>query len=374
MRALMRWVNRWMFCAYTAAPADLAVYRIAYAAFVLLAMAPVGLWLRGLPDAFFSPPVGVAALAHGFPPHGVMLALNAALVAALAMLLVGWRTPAASVATGVLLLALKSWEYSTGKINHDILLVVLPLLLAYSGWGGAFSVDAARRPVPAPERPRPSWPLALMAFTVGLAMFSAGALKLVSGWLDPATHSTYGHLVVNNMGAGRGTWLSALALSTDAGWLWEPADWVATVLELAFLPAMLHPRAMRVAMALACLFHLGVWLLFSIVFDANVLAYAAFVPYAALLARSPRLRALLARPPRRGTAVAAGAAALVLGAAGIGAGRPLEEVLHLQLHEIPVLAAAIVSIAYLARLLRASARGPAAADPAPAAVPADPGD
>jgi hypothetical protein len=341
-----------MFGAYTAAPADLAVYRILYASYLLLAVVPVGLWLREMPGAFFSPPVGAAALASGFPPEGVVLGLNAALAAAAALLLVGWRTPAASVATGALLLALKTWEYADGKINHDVLVVLAPLVLAGSGWGAALSMDAARSGELHPDRPRGSWALALLAFITGLAMFAAGALKLVTGWLAPGSLSTYGHLVLNGVAIGRDAWLAGAAVKVHSAWLWEPADWVATLLELSFVAAMLHPRALRVAMAAACLFHAGVWLLFDIVFSANVLAYAAFVPYAALLARFPRPGGVPAWPLRRMAAAALGCAAVVLGVAAMALERTVEDALRLQLHEAIVVAGGVVGGVYLGRSAR----------------------
>jgi hypothetical protein len=349
MRRLTAWLDRRMFATYTAAPADLAVYRVFYGTYVLLALAPVGLWIRGMPDAFFAPPPGLAVLADGFPPAWVMPALNAALIVAAALLTVGWRTPAASLATGTLLLLAKSWEYADGKIDHDILIVIAPLLLAFSGWGGAWSVDARSRPVPAPRRPRPSWPLALMAFAIGLAMFSAGAIKVLTGWLDPAVHATYGHLVFNTMVTGRETWLSGVMLASDAAWLWEPADWSITLLEVGFLGAMLHPRILRIALSLGCLFHLAVWLLFDIVFVANVVAYAAFVPWWTLASRFAAPRPAFA-PPRR-VLYAGCAAAMAVGLAGLAVGEPPEARLGLQLQEAVVLAGAATGAAYLLRAL-----------------------
>lgn len=348
MRGLTARVDAWIFGAYRAAPGDLAVYRIGYAAYLLLAVGPVGLWVDAAPRAFFNPPPGLAALAADFPRAGFLLALNLALVALSGLLLVGWSTPAVSVATGVVLLWIKTWEYADGKINHDILLVLVPLLLAGSGWGNALSVDARRAPSPDPLRPRSTWTLALAAFVTGMAMFGAGALKLMTGWLDPATHATYGHLVVNNMGAGRGAWLSGYALAWDAPLAWEAADWAATVLEAGFLLALLRQRWMNTALALACLFHLAVWLLFDIVFSANVLAYGAFVAWSRLLPA----RALAAGgAPARGRTAALLLGAWAVGIAGVTVGVPLEHALGLQLQEILVVAGAVGGAAYLVRAL-----------------------
>lgn len=352
MRALIRWADSWMFEAYAARPMDLAVYRVLFAAYLLFAVVPSGLWVADAPSAFFSPPVSLAALFGGFPPAWAMVALNAALAASACLLLVGWRTPGAAVCTGVLLLCLRSWEYATGKINHDILLVAVPLALAFSGWGRALSVDAARRPARAPHEPRPSWGLGLLAFIIGTAMFAAGALKLLSGWLSPATHATYGHMVLNVVSTGRDTWLSGRLLSTGSATAWEAADWGATLLEVGFAAAMLHQRAFRAALALACLFHLGVWLLFDIVFVANVVAYGAFVAYSPLLERLGLPRGAPGRPlGRRGAAMAIAGTTLV-GAAALWAGEPLESALRLQLEEVIIIAGALASAAWLLREAR----------------------
>jgi hypothetical protein len=338
------------------------VYRIAYALFVLLAVLPVAPWLGREPAAFFNPPPGPAALFAGFAPGGLVLALNCALAVLLALLLVGWRTAWASAGVGILLLALKSCEYADGKINHDILLVLTPLLLAASGWGRMWSLDAVRAPVADPDTPRPAWPLALLAFVIGLAMLWAGALKLVTGWANPAVHATYGYLVVSTRGAGRSTWLSALALATDSPLLWKPADWLTLALEVGFIATVFHPRTLRLALSLACLFHLGIWLLFDIVFSPNVVAYGAFVAWGrrpAAWFRGARI-AFRDGALRPGAAAGALAGVAAVAAISIAAGRPLEELLRLQLNEALVVAGAVVGARHLlatARATRARPRG-----------------
>jgi hypothetical protein len=351
MRSVIRTVDRWIFGAYHAAPADLAIFRILYSAYLLLSMVPTALWVDRMPHAFFSPPVGMTALVGGFPPAGVMAALNAGLVVVAGLLLVGWRTPTVSVATGVLLLAIKSVEYSDGKINHDILLVLMPLLLAGSGWGSALSVDA-RRGAPHPLRPRPSWALALTAFVIGWAMFGAGAIKALTGWLDPATKSTYGYLAANVLVTGREPPLGGPALGWNAPLAWEVADWAAVIMEVGFLLAMLHPRAFRSILAVACLFHLGVWMLFDIPYSA-VLMYGAFVAWSPLVARWEWGRRILVpgwAPSPWKAAVAVGAA-WCAGAVAVAAGAPLELLLHLHLQEMIILAGAAAGAVHLAHPL-----------------------
>jgi hypothetical protein len=105
---------------------------------------------------------------------------------------------------------------------------------------------------------------------------------VTSGWLDPTTDATYGHLARNYLFTGRETWAGGLALGIDSSWFWKPADWAAVALETGFLLAAIRRQWLCLWMALATLFHIGVLVLFAIPFSANVMAYGAFVGYTAL--------------------------------------------------------------------------------------------
>jgi hypothetical protein len=221
-------------------------------------------------------------LFSSLPPQAVLVGLNIPLALSLQMLLLGFHTRTASVATSVLLIVTNSFGYSLGKIDHDILLVLTPLILAFSGWGDAYSLDSLRRPSSQSDSPRGSWCLAMLALVIAIAMFTAGWTKLTSGWLDTNTHSAYGHLIINYAVTGRHTWLADYLLRIDSFWFWESADWVVTLMELGFLVAVFRARWMHFMLAIACLFHFGVWLLYDIVFMPNVVAYGAFVSYTSL--------------------------------------------------------------------------------------------
>jgi hypothetical protein len=317
---------------YDPRTADLAVFRILYASFILLAIIPVAAWLPLAPRAFFYPPIGLAALFTATPPPSVLLGLNALLSLFAAMLLVGWRTGVASAGTGVTLLVLDAWAYSLGKINHDILLVVTPLVLGFSGWGRALSVDATCSPSLERERAE-AVPVILLALMIGFAMFNAGWAKATTGWIDPELRCTYGHFVLNYFFTGRETWASPWALRFDSGWFWKGADWATVALELAFLPAAIHRRLFIPILSVATFFHLGVMLLFDIPFSVNLLVYGAFVRYM----EWPLFRTLgTLSPLPRSKAVIAFMPAFAVGLAATLGGKAAAIAFHIPLHEIVV--------------------------------------
>jgi len=339
----LRVFERDAFASYGSKVGDLAIYRVLYASIVLLSEVPVASWLPLAPKAFFFPPLGPAAFFTGTPPASVLLGLNVLLVIFAAMLIVGWRTTLASMGTGLTLLILKAWAYSLGKIDHDIFLVVVPLLLAFSGWGRALSIDARRLPPPE-DAPVAQLPLALLALVVGFAMFTAGWAKVTSGWLDPSVPATYGHLAKNFFFTGRETFAGRMALQVDSGWFWKAGDWAAVTLELGFLFAAVHRRSLCVWMALATLFHLGVLLLFDIPFPTNPLTYAAFVGYTAV----PAFRSL----HLEGRASARSwwlvlAAAVALGSVATLRGQSIANALRLPLEDVIVWAGAAGGLWYL---------------------------
>lgn len=300
-------VDRWIFHGYPARVGDLAVIRVLYASYMILGRFPRALWVLDSPTAFFAPPPGPAAMFTDWPSDGVILGLNWAYLLALIALLVGWKTPVASLASGLGFLALGCWSYASAKINHDVLLGVLPLALAASGWGRWWSLDA-RGPGSSPGEPGRGWCLSLLALMIGAAMATAGWAKLSTGWLDPTTHATYGYLTQFYARGGGGP-LAELALTSRPEWLHELADWAAVSLELGFLAAAFWRPAFRWCLGLAMVFHLGNWLLFDIPFGSNVVAYGAFVPWSRLVPSR-----WLSRAPRPSTLGAVGLLALGYGA------------------------------------------------------------
>lgn len=273
--------DRWIFDSFTVTPGGLGLYRIAFALYGLFFLAPGHTAytqftpIASFPSVFFTPPPGPFALFPGFPPayalEGLHLALNVSLVA----LLFGYRTRLFSVLLFFLYLIGYGFLYSFGKINHNLLYILLPLVMAGSGWGQAYSFDAwagRRRPVQA-------WPLTMLALLLGFAMFTAGFAKLLGGWLDPDTHATLGHLIKQYFVNGRQDLLAPYLTGVEAPLLWESLDYATVLFEMGFLVAIIHPVSTRLFVVFAVFFHVGTMLVLNIAFTPHHILYAAFLDW-----------------------------------------------------------------------------------------------
>ena len=322
-----RWVSRG-----DATPRDLAVYRIVFALLLLLSP-PRFRWVSQFPDSFVNGPAGPFALLHRVPPDGVLLGLELLVGICAGFLLVGFSTRTASIVLALALVGGYGTVYSLGKIDHNIFLVIVPVLLAFARWGDAVSVDALRRGPGAPGDPAaetPQWPLRLLALLVGLGFLTAAVPKVLSGWLDPGTHAVQGVMFTQYYVNDRTELLAGHFIGLHDGVFWESVDVATVLLEGLLVLTVLNWRCWRVGIAIASLFHLGVLLMMNIGFSGNVVTYAAFV----LWARSPLLRRKTSEtsrtsrtaPPQRPAArpgsarltpLAGGVLALALGALAV---------------------------------------------------------
>lgn len=167
----------WIFNSFSVTAEGLGLFRIFTALFILCFLMPsVEMYgfLGSLPDDFYAPPPGPMWLFEGFPPEAFLLKLHAVLIILLIALLVGFKTTWTSILIGVILLVIKGFFYSVGKINHDLLLALTPTVMAFSGWGAAYSLDALRNCDEDLNSRVASWPLTLLALFIGFMMFTAG--------------------------------------------------------------------------------------------------------------------------------------------------------------------------------------------------------
>ncbi|KQY07008.1 hypothetical protein ASD37_12970 [Mycobacterium sp. Root135] len=281
-----RWVESGPFTS-----ADLGIYRIVYAVCALFIVPNIG-WLSHFPQFMFQPPPGPIQLFPGFPSPTVLVCLEVLRSAALILLGLGLWTRCASIAVAVLLVVTYGLTFSLGKVDHTILLVVAPLVLAFANWGDRFSLDSLRHPAEA--TPQRQWPLRLLALLIGWGFFAAALTKVLTGWLSFSSQAARGYFVLGYLTESRTFWLADWVAAHDVRPAWEVVDWLTVIFEASILIALPWWRAFRTTLAVAATFHLAVLLIMDIDFSHAVVAYGAFVSWASV-GRRMRL-AMLFRP------------------------------------------------------------------------------
>jgi hypothetical protein len=283
MTASLRGIDRVIFEEYQTPASSLGIYRVLFAAYILLVHLPQHLWISSFPDSFFNPPIGLTLFFTGFPGAPFLRTVNGLAILAAICMLFGYRTRIAATSFALLLLTGNYWSYSFGKINHDIFLILIPLIMQRAGWDRAYSMDAHRDAFQGEtKRETSAWPVALMALAVGLGMLTAAVSKAASGWLDPYSHATQAHMLHNAVVTGRITWFTERMLDVDSRVFWKFFDYATLLIEVAFLFTVIRRRAFRVVCALTCFFHLGIALTMEIAYVPNLLAYAVFFDWSIL--------------------------------------------------------------------------------------------
>jgi hypothetical protein len=268
---------------YKADPRALSVLRILFA--VHLLVFPVDYeWVAKVPGAFFQPPPGPFSLVQTAPSAEVLVGLEVLRAALAVVLLVGFRTKSVSVALTVVMVAGAGFTHSFGKVDHFILYELLPVAMAFAGWGSRYSLDA--RGVPSFRRgakqgaPTSGLPMFLWALTVGFALLTAAVPKVLTGWLDPSRQATRGYLARDLADPVKiGPLAEAFGgLQVDA--FWKFLDYGTIFAESCVLvAAVLAPALLRLSILLILGFHAGVFLVLGIDFAHYLLVYAAFFAF-----------------------------------------------------------------------------------------------
>ncbi len=282
MSLFSRWVR-----SYAVPTEGLALFRILFAAQALVLELPAFGWAGTLPPAFYNPSrYSLGALLEVPPSALVLNVFSLAAVVLFVALLFGYRTRAVSLLLAVVLVVGLTFVYGYGKIKHQyVFFAAVPLVMAFSPWGQAFSLDAARRGArPAPLRWSNAWPVALMALVIGFGYFSAGLPKAPVWFdLDLSTHGARSWLV-NGFQSGRQGWLAEWFFHNENPYLWEGMDYLAVSFELGFLLAVLHVTAFRAFLIAAIGFHAANVFIMNIDFTHLAFIYALFLPWDRILA------------------------------------------------------------------------------------------
>jgi len=283
MSLIRKYTDRVIFSSFALSTEALGLYRIFYSCYLLIFGIPVVLWLDNFPSAFYNPPLlSLSGLFSNFPGFPFLLFISFLTCLLPVLLLFGYKTRLVSILLAFCILFEKSFAYSLGKIDHDFLMWMVPLILAFSNWGMAFSLDA-RYSQKDSSRSAQSWPVTLLALVLCLGMFSAGFPKLMGGWLDFSTQAVRGHFLREFYFNERQELLAPLLLSLDSPLLWEVLDYAGVLLECLFLFALVKPNLFRGFVLLAILFHVLNYLLLNISFSDNYILYMLFIDWKAVV-------------------------------------------------------------------------------------------
>lgn len=277
-------LNRWIFDTFIVTPEGLGLLRIFTALFLLFFLIPGDgadhyRFLTTLPSDFYAPPPGPMMLFDNFPGRITFQVLETVVIISALMILVGYHTKWASLITGLSVLLLQGFIFSVGKIDHEILLALVPALMAYSNWGAAFSIDSLRK---TGDRRTESWPLTLLALFIGFMMFTAGFPKILGGWLDLSTQAAQSHLLNQFYVRERQDLLAVFAVQWYRPFFWEILDWATVLFEIGFLIAIFRASWFKIFIGIAVLFHFSTMMVMNIAFLPNFIAYAVFLNWDAI--------------------------------------------------------------------------------------------
>lgn len=278
MKTLIDKIDSWIFREYDSLTGGLPLYRIFFACVLIFYCLPINSPVVGMPDSFFEPPLSVAYFFRGFPPYWFFAGMDYFLELGAFCLLFGYQTRWVSLLMVAGFVIVNSFTFSMGKMGHSILIPATLFCLAWSEWGRRYSADSRRLPR-LPRLNLPSWPLTLLMLSIGLCMLTAAVSKAKSGWLSFAQECCRGQLVLNYVGAERGTPLADLMCSIHSHLFWKFLDWSTVGIEAAFIVGMFWLPAMRFIVASACLFHAGIYYSMDILFYANLAAYGCLVDF-----------------------------------------------------------------------------------------------
>jgi hypothetical protein len=275
-------IDAWIFTRFDSLVGGLPIYRIFFAAALLLFHLPLNSPAAGMPASFFRPPPSIAMFFHGFPPTWVFVFADYLLILGALCLLFGYRTRLVGRLWAALDIAVNSFTFSLGRIEHTILIPATVLCLSWSAWGERYSADAHIR-LPLPRSRWPTWPVTLLMFTLGLCMLSAALPKIRTGWLGFSDECCRGQIIGNYIWQERPSAAALLILSIHSHLFWKLLDWGTITLEISFIFAMFSLLAMRLTASVACLFHAGIFYSMKIFFYSNLTTYAVLIDYRAAL-------------------------------------------------------------------------------------------
>jgi len=276
---LLKKLDYWIFDSYKISPRDQSIYRIVYSLFILLVFGvPNWTWLSNISDVLYDPPrYSLAALFSSFPSYNFLLLLGLIISVLYVLLLFGYKTKIVSILIAIIYILGNSFMYSRSKIDHnDLLLIITPLIMAFSNWGNYYSIDSKISQI---KNKISYWPISLLSLTIGFAFFTAGIPKLLGGWLILKTHAVKGTFYGYFYSKGYQSYLAPYFTDIENDIFWELFDYCVVFIEVSFLIVVFIPLFFRFYIFIAVIFHLLNLLILNINFVHNIATYALYFNY-----------------------------------------------------------------------------------------------
>lgn len=221
-------------------------------------------------DIFFNPPFSIVQFFSGFPSKQLAWVLDILLHVLFGLAFFSIRPAIVFFLIFLLTYTSNAYGYSFGKIDHNFVSLILPLILSL----GHLLKSKASQKI--------GFTKAIYCFLIGFAFFTAGLPKLFSGeWLNiwhhsvkayTANYSIITETLANSLGINR-------LLFNLHGILWEVMDYFTLSFELLFLVAAFNHKQFLYFILLACFFHLGTYLFLNIGFFHHFICYLFFVDW-----------------------------------------------------------------------------------------------
>ena len=225
--------------------------------------------ITSLDASHFHPPLGPVALLESFPSPWVIVVIECTTCALLALWAAGFGKWLVGGLLSLSLMITSGLVYSTGKIDHDLVILLCPFLMTLRG----------------------SWPERSLLFCLTVYFASSGIAKIT--WLSLDTQASLSWALTYFHGYGKTAPLLTWSLQELPGWSWEVFDQLTLWFELCVPLALL--RSFRIWIFLLIpLFHLATALLLGIDFSRLLLVY---LPLGFLLCAHPR-KVRSSIPPR----------------------------------------------------------------------------
>lgn len=252
----------------------LAIFRVLFSLFLFFFIGfPRFDWISSYPDIFYNPYPSFASLFEGFPNRSVFVVLNFLLPLGILFILVGFKTKIASIGVSIVLIISSSFVFAFGKIEHSHLINFTPLIFAFSGWGGKYSVDAMLQK----QNNKNVNVIPFFGLVIAFSYFTSALSKILGGWLDFEYQAAYSYLILNYHFIGRTDLLSTFFLNIHSTVFWEIVDYIVILCELLPLCFLFNRKLFSFSLYNLAVFHVLVYLLFNISFAFYPLLFLVYL-------------------------------------------------------------------------------------------------